>query len=253
MRTIATALSLLLTATGCSSMWSDDLVVDGVRLKESHRETLALPEALPDGLRVSSHMGDVVVRTVDGDAGGWIEAKLHEYTPGDAHLELLDGELIPVSASGQPCALGDVSIHCRSVTDLVLATGMGDVSVQGVVVSGDLKAETGTGDVVLVDTGAPLRVVAHSGMGDIELVTLTSGELLAESGMGDLELRQVLAETAVCSSGMGDVDLRECSFGDLQATTGMGDIDCRQTTYDKGKLDSGMGKVRRETVTREVE
>lgn len=243
LRTSALALACL--AAGCHlHVRGSNLVVDGVRLEEKHVETIEVDGWDPQGVRVEASMGDVTIRRDDG--GNRITVTLHEKTFGDARAAYEGGRLVSRTASGEPSAIGDVTIYsAASLPSLVVATGMGDVEMDDVTVTGELELSTGMGDVELARFGNPGLVTVSTGMGDVELMDGATGTLRATSGMGDVEITRVDADDASFSSGMGDVDVQDCRFERVDANTGLGDIDCKTTTYERGDFDTGLGQVHR--------
>lgn len=238
-----TALALACLTAGCHMhLHGSSLVVDGVELEQEHVETIEIAEWHPSGIHVDSAMGDVLVQR--GTGGNRITVTLHETVVGDARADYEDGKLVTRTASGEPSAIGDVTIYCDGeLPALVVETGMGDIEVADVSVLGRVELSTGMGDVELERFGDPEAVVVTTGMGDLELKDGTTLTLHATSGMGDVELARVSAADADLSSGMGDVEVRDCAFERIGANTGLGDVECRSTTYREADLETGLGSV----------
>lgn len=223
-----------------TSTWT----VDGVLLREEHTETITILEWHESGLAIDVAAGDVRVVATSGPTE--IEATLHEVSPGDARLEYLEGKLVWRTESGEPAAIGDVTVRAgHGLAELLVQTGAGDIRVEDVAVLGTLKLSTGAGDVTVRGTGNPAESHLSTGMGDIRVASLTTPYLRASTGMGDLVVTGISSDRADLSTGMGDVDARESHFGRLEASTGMGDIDASTASYDEADLDTGMGDIER--------
>ena len=241
----AVLLSVLLSvplSSGCHiSLGGSGVTVDGVELKEESIEELSADVSL--GFEVTSPLGDIrIVRSAEPTK---ITVKLFEKTRGDAYAVFEDGELTSRSRSGEPSALGDVTVSTNdSIARLVLTTGMGDIEVSGVDVDGEVSLDTGMGDVSVGEIGQASEVSLNSGMGDIEVSNLTCTTLEASSGIGDVEVSVVEATTAELSSGLGDVDVHGSKFDRLEADTGLGDVDLRDTVVEDTDLSTGLGEIR---------
>lgn len=217
--------------------------VDGVRLHEEHTETIEIAGWEPAGLELHAHAGDVVLEPTDGPST--ITLTLHEVTVGDAMASYEDGKIVVRTKSGEPSAIGDVTVRSSApLPSLFLETGMGDVRVEGVSLPGRVKLETGMGDVFVTDVREAERIEASSGMGGIEIARSSCRMLTASSGMGDIRVDGVQATEASFDSGMGDVTVRGSTFEKVKADTGIGNIDCRRSTLGTMDLDSGLGSVR---------
>lgn len=247
MKTLLLPLALALcTSCYASIHGSADLIVDGVRLEERHQESLRVDAWTDAGLRIESVIGNVRVepQAVTSDPIT-IRATVHETVPGDGYVLLENERLVARSRSGQPVAVGEVSVWTGPITRLSIQAGSGNVAVLDVPLAQALEIETGMGDIVVRNVGAPERLAADTGMGDVEVHQSSPRALALESGMGDIAVEQVQGEGGELSSGMGDLRMRDCSFVRLEAMTGMGDIDCVRTSYDEGDFDSGLGRVSR--------
>jgi hypothetical protein len=218
-------------------------LVNGVRLDEQHREVLDVDLWSADALVVELSAGDARVEWTDGPTQ--IIAVLHEVTEFDAYLEFAGGRLTVETHSGEPARIGDLIVRTSCpLPRLILSSGLGDLTVEGVQIDGELSLSSGAGDVTVRSAGHPLEVELSTGMGDVAVRSLECPALAASTGMGDIALREVTAAVASVSSGMGDVELVLCSFEDLDASTGMGDIDTSGSRYERADLDSGLGSIR---------
>lgn len=241
---IATLALLAAFTTGCIvPLHRNNIVVDGVELEEKHTETIEVPAWDAAGLTIRSWGGELHIEATTGP--NRITVTLHELTFGDASAVYEGGELSARTVSGEPYAIGDVTVHANGpLPSLSLATGMGDVLVHGVEVAGLMQLDTGMGDVEILDAGAPESVAASSGMGSIEMRRTKCGSLRATSGMGDIVLSEVTATEASLDSGLGDVTVRDSKLDSARATTGLGDIDCRHSELGAHEFDTGLGSVR---------
>ena len=239
------ALLALLPLTACHVGFRSSPVVDGVRLRANHVETIEVDAWDPGGFEVDSIQGDL--HLVSGDGTSRITVTVYEAEPGDARAHYENGVLSVRTTSGQPAGIGAVTLHAAEpLPALSFVTGIGDVVVDGVRVSGPVRLDTGMGDVLVVGIGSPTRIDACSGMGDVQIEGANCDALVANSGMGDIRVFSVAAGEAELDSGMGDVDVRWSSFDRLNADTGMGDVTCRGTSYARGDLDTGLGNVRQD-------
>lgn len=221
---------------------TSSIVVDGVELEEQHVESMEIDAWAPQGLVVAASLGDVrVVRT---EGPNEVVVTLHETVEGDAFLRYEDGRIVGATHSGEPCAIGDVTVRLSSAPDkLECSTGAGDVDVDWCGTAREVRLESGLGDITARDAERVELLLAATGMGSVRVERATCGRLQASSGMGDVDVRECRAESATLESGMGDVEARESSFGKLEASTGMGDVSCRSSSYDEGHLESGLGDV----------
>ena len=218
--------------------------VDGVRLEEHHVDKLEILSWDPAGLTIENGAGDVTILSDPGPTR--IEATLHEVTIGDASLEYLDGKLTTVTASGEPSAIGNLTMWTNMPLNILRVTaGAGDITLSGVSITDRLTLESGSGDILVEEIADLVNLGASSGMGDVDIVSLTCPSLNAATGMGDITLRFVTSDRASLATGMGDIDAIESQFAQLKAATGMGDIDASKSSYDSGDFDTGMGDIRR--------
>lgn len=218
------------------------IVVDGVLLEEQHEETLELASWHPSGLTVETSLGDLCFEPTDGPSH--VVATVHEVRLGDAYVVYEEGRLEARSFSGEPAALGDLRVYVHGdLPALTASTGMGDVLLRGIGITGACALETGMGDLTIANVNTAGEATLVSGMGDVHCEGLHSARITAESGMGDVTLRRVTTGDADVSSGMGDIELDGSAFNILQAETGLGDVECHESTYTKGRLESGLGSV----------
>lgn len=220
----------------------DHFVVDGVRLDAKHEETLTLETWPVEGLTIESHQGDLVVERGQGPTTLYLT--VHEQRLGEAHAHIENGKLVARTADGSTCAIGKVRLLATGpLAGLTLDTGMGDIELRDVEVSGRLVAETGLGDVLVRAAGNPDSVDLASGMGDVSAHGFRCRRLEASTGMGDVDLDGMEAEEAELSSGMGDVDVVRSSGKSLAADTGLGDVDLVESNFEKRDLSTGLGSV----------
>jgi len=244
-RVLLSAPALVLLSAGChfSLASSSHPTVDGIELEESHEETLEPTTLATLGLRVNANMGNVRIERSDGPDS--ISVELFERTPGDAYAVFENGELKAESHSGDPAALGDVTVRTSGTLPHVHAeTGLGDVTLEGVTVLGAVELSTGMGDVELAGAGEVDALQLSTGMGDLRAEDVTCTSLVAETGMGDVIVSAVRAPTGDISTGIGDVDVIGCTFGSLAASTGIGDVSCENCEIEEPELDSGLGSAR---------
>jgi DUF4097 and DUF4098 domain-containing protein YvlB len=216
--------------------------VDGVRLEAKHEEVLTLEEWPAGGLRIDSHQGDITVERGEGQTT--LVVMVHERHLGDAHAHIEQGRLVARAADGSTCAIGNVRLRASGpLAGLVLDSGMGDVELHEVEVTGRLSAATGMGDVLVRAAGAPDEVELSSGMGDVFARNFRCRRLVASTGMGDVDIEGMHAEEAELSSGMGDVEVVQSSGNSLEADTGLGDVDLRESSFERRDLSTGLGSV----------
>jgi hypothetical protein len=249
MKRLSTSLALLsapLVLAGCNvSLGMSVPRVDGVKLPHDHLETLEVDSLAELGLTIDAAIGDL--RVERGTGRTLVTVKVHEKTPGDASVSFVDGRLVAETESGDPAAIGEVTVVTEGpIAHLRFATGLGDIDVVDVEITGEIRLETGLGDVRLERPGRPDRVTLASGKGDIDCADTECQTLEASSGMGDIDVRSVEAQDADLSSGFGDIELAQCTFDDLDANTGFGDIECHETSYERGDLNTGLGSVERD-------
>lgn len=244
MSRLAIASLLPLLSSACVlSLNSNEIVVDGVELREKHAETIEIPAWDASGLTLRSWGGDIHIESTSGP--NQITATVHEETPGDASIVYEGGQLLAFTKSGAPYAIGDVQIFSNgALPALDVETGMGDVLVHGVDVQGKVELETGMGDIELLDSGTPESIEASSGMGGIEIRGSTCRLLTAASGLGDVVITNVTAVEARLESGLGDVSVTSSQLDSVTAETGLGDIDCHGSEIGQHEFDTGLGSVR---------
>jgi DUF4097 and DUF4098 domain-containing protein YvlB len=228
----------------CHVGFHDHVTVDGVRLSAEHEEVLTLESWPVGGLSIQAHRGDVRVERATGPTT--ITVQVLEREQGEAHAHIEEGRLVARATNGAKCAIGRVLVRTDAAPGgLELATGMGDVRVEGVQVSGRLKLTTGMGDVDVRAAGEPSTVELASGMGDISATELRCTRFRAETGMGDVSVDGLEAsEQAELSSGMGDVEIERSKGARVKADTGLGDVDLVESSFVARELDTGLGRVR---------
>ncbi len=237
-------LFLLSFLGACHISWRDGVVIDGVRLAAKHEEVLTLESWPAAGLTIESHQGDV--RVEHGEGPTTLTVVLLEREPNEAHAHLTDGKLEARATNGATCAIGDVVLRTGLVAHgLVLATGMGDLSVEGVELAGQVRLATGMGDVDVHAAGQPETVALSSGMGDISARELRCRRFTADTGMGDVRVDGLEAsEQAEFASGMGDLEIARSKGARVKAGTGLGDVELGSSSFAVRELDSGLGRVR---------
>ncbi|MFT5284475.1 MAG: hypothetical protein ACI8TQ_000632 [Planctomycetota bacterium] len=218
--------------------------VDGVRLEEHHLDKLEILSWDPAGLTIEHCASDVTILSDGGPTR--IEATLHEFTLGDASLEYLDGKLTTVTVSGEPAAIGTLTMWTNMPLNILKITaGAGDITLRGISVTERLTLESGSGDILIEEIDDLVNLAVSSGMGDVDVVSLTCPSLIAATGMGDITLRFVNSDHASLATGMGDINAIESKFVKIKAATGMGDIDASKSSYDSSDFDTGMGDTDR--------
>ena len=220
----------------------DHFTVDGVRLDAKHEETLTLTSWPAEGLTIDSHQGDLVVERGEGQTTLFVT--VHEKRLGEAHAHIENGKLVARTADGSTCAIGKVHLLAAGpLAGLTLDTGMGDVELRDVEVTGRLVGATGMGDVFVRGAGSPDSVALSSGMGDVSAHRFRCRRLEASSGMGDVELDGMEADEVELSSGLGDVDVVRSSGKSIAAETGLGDVDLLESNFERRDLSTGLGSV----------
>ena len=228
----------------CHLSLHEHVTVDGVRLPAHHEEVLTLESWPASGLVIRAHQGDLYVEHGSGPITLTVEVLERE--AGEAHAHLEDGRLVARATNGATCAIGKVSLRTSAAPHgLVLATGMGDVRLIGVPVSGRLEISTGMGDIDVRAAGEPEAIELSTGMGDIYARGVRCARFGAGTGMGDVSVDDLEArERAELSSGMGDVDIERSRGGHVKAGTGLGDVELVDSRFDARELDTGLGSVR---------
>jgi hypothetical protein len=233
----------VLVFSSCHFSLQDHPVVDGVKLKHHHEETLTLDAWPEGGLVIEARQGDL--RVERGEGPTTLRVKVHEREPGEAHVHMDGGRLVARTANGGACAVGDVLVRTSGpVKGLTMTTGLGDVHLAGIAVEGKLVLTTGMGDIDLQGAGAPEDVEVASGMGDVDVRALRCARLSADTGTGDIELEDIEVQAAELESGMGDVKVRRSRGGRLEASSGMGDVEVEESNFETRELDTGLGSVR---------
>lgn len=241
--TIFLTLGAAVLASACHSSSSSRVVVDGVALHERHSDTFALQDWGTVPVVLESRLGEIVVRAAEGPAS--VEVELIEKTLGDARAWFEDGRILAKTSSGEPYAIGSITITAPAdVPALAAGTGMGSVVVEGMRVDGELALSSGMGDIRVEDTEAGGRVTLKTGMGSIKVAGLRSATLTAGSGMGSVQVEDAITGDGVLVSSMGSVRAKGSQFAHLQAKSGMGDVDVRGSSFSTSELSSGMGSVR---------
>lgn len=220
----------------------DRMVVDGKHLKHHHEETLELPAWNAAGLTVQCASGDVSCEATEGPSR--VVATVYEIRHGDACLVYEEGVLKAKSLSGEPTALGDLTLFIHGdLPSLAASTGAGDMCARGFGVTGALSLRTGMGDVCVSSVSTVGRTHLATGMGDIDVEHVHAERLSGSSGMGDVNLRDVDTGDTDVSSGLGDIEIDGSAFNILDAQTGLGDVECTESTYTSGHLETGLGSV----------
>ncbi len=223
---------------------SNKVTVDGVHLGSSHEEVLEIESWDARGLMIESSLGDLKIVPTDGP--NQIVVTVYERTEGDGRAFYRDGRLMSESDSGEPTAIGEVTVLARdALPSLSLGTGLGDVELKGLTVHGTTDLSTGNGDIELESIRLEGQLTVSTGRGDVEVRDAICDDIRASTGLGDVKVRAVAAQEASFSSGFGDVKVARCDFEYLVADTGFGDVRCSETTYREGSLDTGLGKIRR--------
>lgn len=190
-------------------------------------------------IRVTADSEDSVriraVRHVEGgsaeDRRRWLQETRVTIETHDRTLEIKD--VIPKSlqnyhASGRNFKMNlDVDLHLPDRLNLMLASGVGDVTVDGQ--AGGVHADAGVGTIQLKRLRCAGRAVdAHTGAGDIHIEGQT-GTLTVEDGAGRIEMKGL-----------------ECSGKTIRVKTGAGDVVAalRATPSDSFHVHAGTGNIR---------
>lgn len=145
----------------------------------------------------------------------------------------------------------DYTIEAPADTQLLLTTGSGDISDDGVgraskitTGSGDVKAaglsggfqiQTGSGDIQIGDIGEGDAKV-QTGSGNIEVKSVR-GALMAQTGSGDIKASGTPSSAWRLGTGSGSIDFWAGSAGfTLDASTGSGDITSEHGMMMQGNL-----------------
>jgi hypothetical protein len=179
-------------------------------------------------------LGEAGAVTIEGQAGGGgaDQAQLVVLREGDRVIVCIappeaacdeDGIEYERRRSRRPNNV-DIRVTIPPGSEVDVSSGMGDVSVRGVVEP--VFAASGNGDVAV--EGAGSEVEASSGNGSVR-VTTTGGPVSASSGNGDIEVEMgdVPADARMSfNSGNGDIVLTlPASFaGEIDATFGNGGL-----------------------------
>lgn len=236
---------LALGATGGSKSFEDwsknHIRVDGERLE--HRRTVELTGEGQELLEIESALGDLEIRAVEGNEIH-LRVEIYEYAPDDVEVELHRGRLVLHSRDGHESAVGAVVAEVPAGMELELATGYGDIDVQGMTGSRSIVAETGLGDVTLVGLDDVEEIEVATGKGDIRMGP-AKGIVMAElaTGMGGIKVHEAEVEEIDTATGMGGIRFLDCDLGIVTGGTGMGKVRFKRTDYRRSDISSGFGGV----------
>ena len=129
----------------------------------------------------------------------------------------------------------DVNVTVPTDSDLAVRTGSADITVDGVVATGQVRS--GSGDVQVDTFGGP--AVVETGSGNVRIGEARS-ELRIKSGSGGISLGHTGSSVAV-STGSGDVEIGT-SNGPTVVKTGSGDLEVVDAQSDVS-LTTGSGDL----------
>lgn len=198
------------------------LYFDDVPL-EYHREVSVTSDEALDGLRLTTHTGNI---DVTGVSGGSFELTVDLYSEveGDGEVELVNGSLRKHSQHG----------------GRLLINGIRGTLPAGV----ELQAHSGTGRIVLRDLRGDADLVVETGTGLVALQGCVRGTIRISSGTGDLRLDGTTAELLRVSTGTGQLMAENCTFGGVEGESGTGDFSFVGCQVDEVTVRSGTGDVR---------
>jgi len=180
--------------------------------------TVYLPDRLWKSLRATSLSGDIEVMDIRCE-----EARLQS-TSGDIdarHISVA-GELVMESKSGDISARdfkaaqahlgsmsGDIEALSGEGDNLSASSRSGDISLENVLVTGQLNAESASGDVELRRSDAG-QMELKSSSGDIQATLLSLKDFTVHSSVGDVRVPESVAGAGECRarSSSGDIDIR---------------------------------------------
>lgn len=132
-----------------------------------------------------------------------------------------------------------------TLDSLSIGVSTGDVNLDGLAVTGELKVDVSTGHTTLSNIGAgTLNVDESTGKTTLTNV-ISKGEMRLNAGTGDIILTKCDAGTVVIDTGTGDVSCEFLSPKVVEADTGTGDVVLSEK-YETGgrcRIDTGTGDI----------
>lgn len=132
----------------------------------------------------------------------------------------------------------DLELELPAGTRLSLASGSGDLSVEGAF--GDSVLDSGYGDVQA--RGIRGTLAAKSGSGSVQAHEVQGARVELASAYGDLTLRAIQAEELSANTSSGDIDARDLDGAHLVLHSDYGDVKAARTRGDLA-AHSGSGEL----------
>ncbi len=237
---------LVIGATGSSktikNFSKDHMRVDGVKLE--YRREVEIEGVLDELLEIESGLGDMEIIGVAGNVAR-LNVEIYEYRRDDVTVELReDGRLELDSDGGHPTAIGRVYAEVPFGIDLLLETGLGDITINDMSGGDTIEVATGMGSVTIVHVDDYHSIDAATGKGDIRLGPCDNLDRVdMATGMGGIKVKSSTVEDLDVASGMGSIRFLDCDFGFVSGGTGMGSIHFKRTQYRESDVSSGLGRV----------
>jgi DUF4097 and DUF4098 domain-containing protein YvlB len=172
---------------------------------------------------------------------GWNESKIKfQYTKRSSEESLLDdirvdiqenaGELrmITKTTGSREWEAIDYDVMVpRSDLDLFLMSDYGDIALEGV--KGTLDMRTEYGEIIIEKVNGDLR--AETGYGDMELKYSCGKALNMETDYGDVEIDHSAFDNLSAQTGYGDIEIDLSGIGNVTLVTSYGDVSVTAPEY----------------------
>ena len=185
------------------------------------------------GLRVTIALSEALADALDFEGGG-SDLRLEGVSFAKAQLVTASGDIV---LKGVNCEGGigiDIRTHSGDVTladvrssNLIAHAASGDISAQGLTLSGRLRLQSSSGDIELRGSeGDALSIATASG--DIEADRCRFGAATVHAASGDVRLDEVETDPQLTvETASGDIDLTRCIARETRVNTASGDVDIR--------------------------
>lgn len=241
MRTSIALVALSPLLFGCIVHTDDHVVMGLSRYPHARSLEFAPSDADVRRLVIRTDVGDVSLR--GGAEENRIVVRVHERMPQIAGVSFAGGMLV-LDALERDALLGDVEIEVAcDLADLVLDSGVGEISFESVSASGRVEITCGSGGVSIRAIENAREVRVDCGEGDVWIDDCEADTLVVETGAGGVSLRRVRSFEAHLETGIGNVEVEDCTIRLLAANTGLGDIDILGGRIDDARYDTGLGTI----------
>lgn len=219
-------------------MDGDTLVVQERGLEEKHRglefglRWLKQMITEPD-LRVTVALAEGLADALDFEGGG-SDLRVEGVAFAKAQLVTANGDITLKNIACEGGIGIDIRTHSGDVkltdvrsTNMIVHAASGDISAQGLKLSGRLRLEASSGDIDLRDgEGDVLSVTTASG--DIEVRRGRFGATTVHAASGDVRLDGLETDPQLTvQTASGDIDLTRCIARETRINTASGDVNIR--------------------------